>query len=153
MKKLKRLPKPARATTSTSPDTKSKPIRFSVNVIIPATTPKERVAGNSRLVVAGQPSPYYDIESVPLSLRGFIGEPPPSLDTSDWERQQEEIVASFSPVSESVAAELNRRQAQEIEDAVARNAISTQAAIRETEFFDEVQRERDIETAELYEAL
>jgi hypothetical protein len=110
------------------------------------------VAGNSRLVVAGQPSPYYDIESVPLSLRGFIGEPPPSLDTSDWERQQEEIVASFSPVSESVAAELNRRQAQEIEDAVARNAISTQAAIRETEFFDEVQRERDIETAELYEA-
>jgi hypothetical protein len=46
--------------------------------------------------------------------------------------------------------ELDRRQAQAVTDAIARNAISLQAAERETEFERELQRERDLETEQLY---
>lgn len=71
-------PSTSTSTTSTFTST-SEPVRFKVNVVVPATA--DRVG---RFVRAGDPSPFHDVIQVPEGLRPFIAsnkdEPDPEHD-------------------------------------------------------------------------
>jgi len=124
--KPKLTPKPkSKPTTPSAADTKAKlPITFRTNVILPSPEgqPPFSVDPSSRFLARGKPSPWRSVDEVPQSLRSFIGEPPAMPELSDLE--EEEIRDSFGPISESVAEELSRRQAEAIDDARVRNAMS-----------------------------
>ena len=70
-RKIIRLPAPTTGPSpSTSTSTPTTPIRFSVNIIVPATA--DRLA---RFLQAGDPSPYRDVNEVPPILLPFVLQP------------------------------------------------------------------------------
>jgi hypothetical protein len=143
-------------TPAASGDTETRqPIVFKVNVILPA--PEKWSLSDKlhydRFLAAGKASPWRNIEEVPESLKPFIGVPdPPPFDLKAWEAETEEIKNSFSPVNESVEAELLQRQNTALSDAEARNAISLSQSIQQDEFEEQLRRENDAKTARFYEA-
>lgn len=105
-------------TTPSAGETETKPaITFRISIILLSLEQWSLNAGD-RFLPAGAPSLWHDVSEVPPRLKPFTGEPPPMPETSEWEAEQEAVIASFSSLTnDSIEQELLRQQNEATIDA------------------------------------
>ena len=125
--------------TSPTPDAPA-PITFRTNVLLPPL-PGDPL-NQSRIITAGEPSPWTDVADVPVTLRGLIGMPdfsvPKDTENQHWvprsvldaEAEAFRRLNSNEDMSESLREELAARDRDYLKISADRNRVETEVEAR-----------------------
>jgi len=130
-------------TTKTSPTPDAPAITFKTNVML-SPLPGDPLNA-SRIIEAGQPSPWTDVADVPATLRHLIGvpnfDPPPNTPNQYWTPKSvlDAEAAAFAALNSnedmnpSLREELESRDAAYLRESAQRNALESEIQARESE--------------------